>query len=129
MTSPDPHPTQVRARVQVILRLNSDGYVELLSKVVKPWVERVATERICAWQDSASRHTSGKSRKRLSENFFDYTGLNTGLQMEEKNIKFIASTPYIFATKSCTFRNVGQPLFMSRVDTCCRIETVEKIRE
>ena len=56
------------------LRLNSDGYVELLSKVVRPWVERVAAGRPYVWQqDSAPCHTSGKSQKWLTENFHDHT--------------------------------------------------------
>ena len=50
------------------LRLNSDGYVELLSTMVKLWLERVAAERpYVRQQDSAPRYTSGKSQKLLSE--------------------------------------------------------------
>ena len=46
------------------LRLKSDGHVELLSTVVKPWVEMVAHGRSYGWQkDSATCQTSGKSPK------------------------------------------------------------------
>ena len=59
------------------LRLNSDGYVKLLGNVVKPWLERVAAGRpyVCQ-RDSAPCHTSGKSQKWLSENFYDFTSPN-----------------------------------------------------
>ena len=40
------------------LRLNSDGYVELLNTVVKPWITRIANGRPYVWQqDSAPCHT------------------------------------------------------------------------
>lgn len=59
------------------LRLTSDGYVELLNTVVKPWITRVANGRPYVWQqDSAPCHTSGKSKKWLSENFYDFTSPN-----------------------------------------------------
>ena len=59
------------------LRLNSDGYVELLNTVVKPWITRVANGRPYVWQqDSAPCHTSGKSQKWLSENFYDFISPN-----------------------------------------------------
>ena len=59
------------------LRLNSDGYVELLNTVVKPWITRVANGRPYVWQqDSAPCHTSGKSEKWLTENFYDFTSTN-----------------------------------------------------
>ncbi|KAL1122351.1 hypothetical protein AAG570_003756 [Ranatra chinensis] len=59
------------------LRLTSDGYVELVNAVVKPWIRRVANGRPYVWQqDSAPRHTSGKSQKWLSENFYDFTSPN-----------------------------------------------------
>ncbi|KAL1110394.1 hypothetical protein AAG570_007925 [Ranatra chinensis] len=59
------------------LRLTSDGYVELLNTVVKPWIRRVADGRLYVWQqDSAPCHTSGKSQKWLSENVYDFTSSN-----------------------------------------------------
>ncbi|KAL1130046.1 hypothetical protein AAG570_012989 [Ranatra chinensis] len=55
------------------LRLNSDGYVELLNTVVKPWIRRLANGRPYVWQqDSAPCHISGKMQKWLSENFYDF---------------------------------------------------------
>ena len=46
------------------LQLKSDGYVELLSTVMKPWVEMVAPGWSYGWQqDSAPYQTSGKSPK------------------------------------------------------------------
>ena len=59
------------------LRFNSDAYVELLITAVKPWIPRLANGRPYAWQqDSAPCHTSGKSKKWLSVNFYDYTSPN-----------------------------------------------------
>ncbi|KAL1116751.1 hypothetical protein AAG570_005223 [Ranatra chinensis] len=59
------------------LRLTSDGYVELLNTVVKPWIRRAADGRPYVWQqDSAPCHTSGKNQKWLSENFYDSTSPN-----------------------------------------------------
>ncbi|KAL1115595.1 hypothetical protein AAG570_005885 [Ranatra chinensis] len=59
------------------LRLTSDGYVELLNTVVKPWIRRVVDGMPYVWQqDSAPRHTSRKSQKWLSENFYDFTSPN-----------------------------------------------------
>ncbi|KAL1115518.1 hypothetical protein AAG570_007547 [Ranatra chinensis] len=59
------------------LRSTSDGYVELLNTVVKPRIRRVADGRpYVRQQDSASRHTSGKSQKWLSENVYDLTSPN-----------------------------------------------------
>lgn len=59
------------------LRLNSDGYVELLNTVVKPWITRVANGRPFVWQqDSAPCHTSRKSQKWLAENFYDFASPN-----------------------------------------------------
>ena len=59
------------------LRLNSQGYVEVLNTVVKPWLEGVASGRPFVWQqDSASCHTAGKTQKWLSENFYDFTSPN-----------------------------------------------------
>ncbi len=59
------------------LRLNSHGYVEMLTTVVKPWITRVANNRPFVWQqDSAPCHTSGKSQKWLSANFYDFTSPN-----------------------------------------------------
>ncbi|KAL1130056.1 hypothetical protein AAG570_012999 [Ranatra chinensis] len=59
------------------LKLTSDGYVEFLNTVVKPWIIRVANGRpyVCQ-QDSAPCHTSGKSQNWLSENFYDFTSPN-----------------------------------------------------
>ena len=46
-----------------VIRFTSGGHVELLSTVVERWVERVAAGRSYVWkQDSAPRHTSGKSQ-------------------------------------------------------------------
>ena len=57
--------------------MNSDAYVELLITVVKPWITSVANGRPYVWQhDSAPCHTSGKSKKWLSANFYDYTSPN-----------------------------------------------------
>ncbi|XP_076056126.1 uncharacterized protein LOC143034085 isoform X2 [Oratosquilla oratoria] len=40
-------------------------------------MERVAAGRPYVWQqDSAPRHTSGKTQKRLSENFYNFTSPN-----------------------------------------------------
>ena len=59
------------------LRLKSDGYVELLSTVVKPWVDMVAPGRSYRWQqDSAPCQTSGKSPKGLPDNCFNKTSPN-----------------------------------------------------
>ncbi|KFM77814.1 Transposable element Tcb2 transposase, partial [Stegodyphus mimosarum] len=57
--------------------IGSGGYVELLNTVVKPWITRVAKGRPYVWeQNSAPCHTSGKSQKWLSENFYDFTSPN-----------------------------------------------------
>lgn len=57
--------------------MNSDGYMELLNTVVKPWITRIANGGPYVWQqDSAPCHTSGKSQKWLSENFYDFTSPN-----------------------------------------------------
>ena len=59
------------------LRLNSDGYVKMLTTVVKPWITRVANNRPYVWlQDSAPCPTSGKSQKWLSANFYDFNSPN-----------------------------------------------------
>ena len=59
------------------LRLNSDAYAEMLITVVKPWITRVVNGRPYVWQqDSAPCHTSGKRKKWLSVNFYDYTRPN-----------------------------------------------------
>ena len=59
------------------LRLNSDAYVELLITVVKPLITRVTNGGPYVWQqDSALCHPSGKSKKWLSANFFNYTSPN-----------------------------------------------------
>ena len=59
------------------LRLNSDAYVKLLITVVKPWITRAAIGRPNVWQqDSTPCHISGKSKKWLSANFYDYTSPN-----------------------------------------------------
>ena len=51
--------------------------LELITTVVKPWILRVANNRPYVWQqDSAPCHTSGKSQKWLSANFYDYTSPN-----------------------------------------------------
>ena len=56
------------------VRLNSDAYVEWLITVVEPWITRVANGKPYAWQhDLAPSHTSGKSKKWLSVNFYNYT--------------------------------------------------------
>ena len=56
------------------IRLNLDAYVELLNTVVKPWITKVPNGRPYVWQqDSAPCHTSGKSQKWMSANFYDYT--------------------------------------------------------
>ena len=57
------------------LRLNTEGYIQVLSEVVKPWIDRVARGRPYVWQqDSAPCHTSRKTQAWLSENFVDHTG-------------------------------------------------------
>ena len=59
------------------LRLNTDGYIDLLTNVVKPWILGVARGRPFVWQqDSAPCHTSRRSQMWLSNNFFDYTSPN-----------------------------------------------------
>ena len=59
------------------IRLNSDAYMELLNTVVKPWITRVANGRPYVWQqDSAPCHTSGKNKKWLSANVYNYTCSN-----------------------------------------------------
>lgn len=57
------------------LRLDTDGYIRVLTEVVKPWIDRVAAGRPYVWQqDSAPCHTSRKTQAWLSENFDDHTG-------------------------------------------------------
>lgn len=41
------HPPQI---FEQGLRLNSDGYEEVLNNMVKPWLERVASGRLYVWQ-------------------------------------------------------------------------------
>ncbi|XP_041773285.1 uncharacterized protein LOC121594277 [Anopheles merus] len=56
------------------LRLNADGYIDLLATVVKPWIETVANRRPYVWQqDSAPCHTAVKTRQWLTANFDLYT--------------------------------------------------------
>ncbi|KFM74536.1 Transposable element Tcb2 transposase, partial [Stegodyphus mimosarum] len=57
--------------------IGSDGYVELLNPVVKPWITRVAKVTPYVWQqDSAPCHTSGKGTKWLSEIYYDFPSPN-----------------------------------------------------
>ena len=59
------------------LWLNSDGFVEVRSKVAKPWAKRAAAEQPYMWQrDLTPCRTSGKSQKLLLENFFGYADPN-----------------------------------------------------
>lgn len=59
------------------LRLNSNGYVELLCTVVKPWVGRAAARQPYIWQQNSTPcHTADKSRKSLCGNFHNFTSPN-----------------------------------------------------
>ncbi|KAK8374093.1 hypothetical protein O3P69_019943, partial [Scylla paramamosain] len=52
---------------------SSEVSIEVLQTHVKPWIEEVAAGRPYVWQqDSAPCHTSRKSQKWLSDNFFDF---------------------------------------------------------
>ena len=57
------------------LRLDTNGYIRVLSEVVRPWIDQAAAGRPFVWQqDSAPCHTSRKTQAWLSENFVDHTG-------------------------------------------------------
>ena len=57
------------------LRLDTNGYIRVLSEVVKPWIDQVAAGRPFVWQqDSALCHTSRRTQAWLSENFAGHTG-------------------------------------------------------
>ncbi len=52
---------------------STEVYIEVLQTHVKPWIEEVAAGRPYVWQqDSAPCHTSRKSQKWLSDNFFEF---------------------------------------------------------
>ena len=51
--------------------LNSDSYVELLSTLVKPWMQSLAARWHVLQQDLAPCHTAEKSQKWPSGNLFD----------------------------------------------------------
>ena len=57
------------------VKLNTDGYIHVLSEVVKPWINHVvAAGRPYVWQqDSALCHTSWKTQAWLSQNFVNHT--------------------------------------------------------
>jgi hypothetical protein len=51
------------------LRVNTDVYIDLLTNVVKPWMDRVAAGRPYIWQqDGALAHTSKKTQDLCREN-------------------------------------------------------------
>lgn len=51
------------------LKLNTNGYIHILSEVVKPCIDHVAAGRPYMWQqDSRPSHTSQKTQSWLSEN-------------------------------------------------------------
>ncbi|KAK8372100.1 hypothetical protein O3P69_011810 [Scylla paramamosain] len=52
---------------------STEVYTEVVQTHVKPWIEEVAAGRPYVWQQgSAPCHTSRKSQKWLSDNFFDF---------------------------------------------------------
>ena len=59
------------------LRLNANGYIEVLETVVKPWIQEVAQGRPFVFQqDSAPSHTAHVTQEWLSENFYDHVTPN-----------------------------------------------------
>ena len=59
------------------LRLNSEGYIDLMKTVVKPWIFKVANGRPYVWQQaSAPCHISNVSQRWLANNLKDYTNPN-----------------------------------------------------
>ena len=55
------------------LKLNTDGYIDILNKVVKAWINHVATGRPYKNKLSAlPYHSSQKTQAWLSENFVDH---------------------------------------------------------
>lgn len=55
------------------LRVNQDVYLNMLSTVVKPWIDKVVDGRPYVFQqDSAPAHTARKTQEWLSVNFYDH---------------------------------------------------------
>lgn len=55
------------------LRVNQAVYINVLSTVVKPWIDKVAAGRPYVFQqDSAPAHTARKTQEWISVNFYDH---------------------------------------------------------